>query len=567
MLATLYIKNYALIEAITVHFRRGLNIITGETGAGKSIIIDALSLLLGERASTDVVRKGAEKAIVEGVFDLPELPRLKPLLLGHEIDSGAELIVRREISSKGQSRCFVNDTPVSVSVLKEIGDVLVDLHGQHDHQSLLRPETHIDFLDEYGSYRGLLEEYALAFRTLTALISEKRRLLVSEARIKEKKDLYEFQMAEIDAVAPTEGEEEALEAELKILENAEKLVESTARLNEILYEAESAVHDQLVQARKLLETLHGIDAAFGDSLGELRSAEIIIEELAKFVQKYNANIEFNPAKLDEMRDRLGRLAMLKKKYGGTLAAVLSHRRKIGEELALAENFDAEIAKTEKAIEDARIICAERARKLTVKRKETAKKITASVLEGLSDLGIATSLFDVRIDSEKANGADGAFVSIASSRVVAGPNGVDTVEFFLSTNAGEDVKPLAKVASGGEVSRVMLALKSALAASDKTPLLIFDEIDVGVSGKVGQSVGRSLKKLASSHQVIAITHLPQIAALADAHFAVEKGEQNGRTATRLRELSETERVHEVAKLLSGAAVTEAGLESAKELMAQ
>ena len=268
-----------------------------------------------------------------------------------------------------------------------------------------------------------------------------------------------------------------------------------------------------------------------------------------------------------MRERLGQFSLLKKKYGSTLTAVLEYRKKIRQELALAQNFETEIAKTNKAIDVARTACAEAARRLTAKRKETAKKIAAAVVEALSGMGIAKPLFDVRIESEKTTSEDSLYVTIGSSRLIAGPKGVDTVEFFLSTNTGEDVKPLAKVASGGEVSRVMLGLKGALAASDKTPLLIFDEIDVGVSGKVGQAVGRSLKKLSASHQIIAITHLPQISAFADSHYAVEKSEQNGRTSTRLRELDETERVHEVAKLLSGTAVTEAGLESAKELMAQ
>jgi DNA repair protein RecN (Recombination protein N) len=567
MLATLYVRNYALIEEITVHFKRGLNIITGETGAGKSIIIDALSLLLGDRASTEVIRKGTEKAIVEGIFTLPELPSLANLLSQNEIDPGAELIVRREVSAKGQSRCFLNDSPVTLSLLKEVGDILVDLHGQHDHQTLLRPETHIDFLDEYGGYRSILDAYKESFRALAALVATKKGLLENEARIKEKKDLHEFQLGEIDAVSPVEGEEDSLVSELKILENSEKLFETTSELNALLYEGDDAIRDVLVQARKQLEFLQSIDAAFGDPLGELHSAEIIIEELSKFVQKYNANIEFNPEKLNEMRERLGHISLLKKKYGGTLTAVLEYRQRISGELALAQNFEAEIAKTDKAIDSARTVCADAARTLTAKRKETSKKLAAAVVDALSWMGIAKSLFDVRIESEKAKGEDGLFVPIGSSRVIAGPKGVDNVEFFLSTNAGEDVKPLTKVASGGEVSRVMLALKGALAASDKTPLLIFDEIDIGVSGKVGQAVGRSLKKLAASHQVIAITHLPQIAALADFHFAVEKSEQNGRTSTRLRELSETERVHEVAKLLSGAAITEAGLESAKELMEQ
>lgn len=567
MLATLYVKNYALIEEIAVHFKRGLNIITGETGAGKSIIIDALSLLLGDRASIEVIRKGAEKAIVEGIFALPELPSLANLLSQNEIDPGPELIVRREVSAKGQSRCFLNDSPVTLSLLKEVGDILVDLHGQHDHQTLLRPETHIDFLDEYGGYRSILDAYKESFRALAVLVTAKKELLENEARIKEKKDLHEFQLGEIDAVSPVEGEEESLESELKILENSEKLFETTSELNVLLYEGDDAIRDVLVQARKQLELLQSIDAAFGDPLGELHSAEIIIEELSKFIQKYNAHIEFNPQKLNEIRERLGHISLLKKKYGGTLTAVLEYRQRIRGELALAQNFEAEIAKTDKAIDNARAVCADAARKLTAKRKETSQRIAAAVVDALSWMGIAKSLFDVRIESEKATGEDGLFVTIGPARVNAGPKGVDKVEFFLSTNAGEDVKPLTKVASGGEVSRVMLALKGALAASDKTPLLIFDEIDIGVSGKVGQAVGRSLKKLAASHQVIAITHLPQIAALADFHFAVEKSEQNGRTSTRLRELSETDRVHEVAKLLSGAAITEAGLESAKELMEQ
>jgi DNA repair protein RecN (Recombination protein N) len=567
MLATLYVENYALIEEITVHFKRGLNIITGETGAGKSIIVDALSLLLGDRASTEVIRRGAEKAIVEGIFALPELPSLVALLSQNEIDPGAELIVRREVSAKGQSRCFLNDSPVTLSLLKEVGDILVDLHGQHDHQSLLHPETHIDFLDEYGGHRSILDAYKESFRALTALVATKKELLENEARIKEKKDLHEFQLGEIDAVSPVEGEEESLETELKILENAEKLFETTSQLNLLLYKGDGAIRDMLVQVRKQLEILQSIDVGFDDSLGELHSAEIIIEELSKFVQKYNAHIEFNPEKLNGIRERLGQFSLLKKKYGGTLTAVLEYRKKIGQELALAQNFEAEIAKTNKAIDAARSTCADAACRLTAKRKDAARKIAAAVVEALSGMGIAKALFDVRIELEKATSEDGLYVTIGSSRVIAGLKGVDNVEFFLSTNAGEDVKPLAKVASGGEVSRVMLGLKGALAASDKTPLLIFDEIDVGVSGKVGQAVGRSLKKLSTSHQVIAITHLPQIAALADSHFAVEKKEQNGRTSTRLRELSKIECVHEVAKLLSGAAVTEAGLESAKELMAQ
>jgi DNA repair protein RecN (Recombination protein N) len=573
MLHSLYVKNYALIEEIGVTFERGLNIITGETGAGKSILIDALSLLLGERASADVVRKGAEKAIVEGRFDVAGAPKIQSLLKENDIESSDEMIVRREISAKGQSRCFINDSPVPLALLKEAGDVLVDLHGQHDHQTLLRPETHIDFLDDFGGDESLLSEYRQSYKKLSDLFSKKRNLREQEHRLKEKKDLYEFQMKEIDSVNPQLGEEEALESELKLLENAEKLHELTSQLSQLLYEGESSVHDNLVLASKQIETLREIDSVFTDAAGEAKSAEIIVEELSKFIKSYNAKIEFNPEKLEQIRERLGQFSLLKKKYGGTLSSLLEHRLKIGNEFSLAENFEKELAAIESAIAEERKVCSTSAQQVTDKRREAAKKIEKSIIASLADLGITNAKFSVSIanvplpaggNNGNAAAAD-AFVKIGKEYYEATSKGIDVVEFFISTNVGEDVKPLAKVASGGEISRVMLALKSALAASDKVPLLIFDEIDVGVSGRIGQAVGLSLKKLAALHQIITITHLPQIAGLADTHFAVEKIENGKRTTTRLRKLDVEERVREVAKLMSGEKVTEAGLKSARELM--
>ncbi len=565
MLRTLYVKHYALIEEISVEFERGLNIITGETGAGKSILIDALSLLLGERASTEVVRKGSEKAIVEGKFATAGSPKVLSLLKDNEIEWSDELILRREISVKGQSRCFVNDSPAPLTLLKDIGNALVDLHGQHDHQALLRPETHIDFLDDFGELDDLLTEYRLSYQKLSALFTKKKNLQEQEHRLKEKKELYEFQIKEIDAVDPRVGEEETLEAELKILENAEKLHALTSQLSQLLYEGETSVHDTLVQARKQIELLNEIDPAFADSAGEAKSAEIIVEELSKFIQTYNSKIEFNPEKLETIRERLGQFSLLKKKYGGTLESLLEHRRAIGAEFALAENFEKELAAIEASIGEERKICSGWAQRLTAKRREAAKKIEKAIISSIAELGIANAKFSVSIEHALIDAGADAFVKIGKDHYQATTKGIDTVEFFISTNVGEDVKPLAKVASGGEISRVMLALKSALARSDKVPLLIFDEIDVGVSGRIGQAVGMSLKKLSALHQIIAITHLPQIAGLADTHFAVEKIEDGKRTATHLRRLDVEERVREVAKLMSGEKVTEAGLKSARELM--
>ena len=566
MLQSLLIKNYALIEKISVEFSPGLTIITGETGAGKSILIDALGLLLGERASTEMIRSGADKAIVEGVFKIETNQRIAAILKNNESDVTPELIIRREVTSKGQSRCFVNDSPASVALLKEIGDVLVDLHGQHEHQSLLRTETHIDFLDDFGSYQKELDSFLSSYQSLVVTSRKKKELQTQEAQLKAKKDLFEFQIKEIDALDPREGEEETLESELTILENSEKLTELTTTLYQILYESEHSVRDALANARKLVDHLSSIDPAFESSIEETKSAQAIVDELSKMVQSYQSRIEYNPERLEEIRERLGHLALLKKKYGGTIETLIAHRKKIGEEFSFAQNFEEEIAKLDSTIVSLRGEAGTKAEALSRRRRESAAKLEKAILAALTDLGITKAKFTVSIEQHPSNNPDSATaVAIGKSLVEATNQGVDHVEFFLSTNVGEDVKPLAKVASGGEVSRIMLALKSALAASDKTPLLIFDEIDTGVSGKIGQAVGLSLKKLSTHHQVIAITHLPQIAGMADHHFAVEKIEQNKRTQTQLRLLEEEDRVIEVAKLLSGSTVTEAGLKNARELM--
>ena len=564
MLKSLFIKNYALIEEISVEFSSGLTIITGETGAGKSILIDALGLLLGERASSEMIRTGAEKAIVEGVFDVSSVKRIAEILRANETDASDEIIVRREVTTKGTSRCFVNDSPVNVSVLKEIGDALVDLHGQHEHQSLLHAETHIDFLDAFGGYEKEIEQYNISYRALVELIGKKKALQEQENQLKAKKSLYEFQIKEIDTVDPKENEEAELEAELKILENSEKLSELTNGIYSLLYETENSVRDSLTKARKMIEQLADIDAHFSNSIDEAKSAEAIVDELSKFVQNYNSRIEFNPDRLEEIRERLGSLTLLKKKYGGTIESLLEFRKKIGEEFKFAENFEEEISKLEKEIFVLRKEAGEKANLLTQKRKEASKKLEKAILSSIAELGISKAKFETSITQRNGNENSNS-VSINGKYFEASLTGIDAVEFFMSTNVGEEVKPLAKVASGGEVSRIMLALKSALAKSDKTPLLIFDEIDTGVSGRIGQAVGVSLKNLSKHHQVIAITHLPQIAALADTHFAIAKIESNKRTSTQLTKLEHEERVKEVAKLLSGETITEAGLRSARELM--
>ncbi len=564
MLRSLSITNYALIEELRIELPGGLVILTGETGAGKSIIVGALSLLLGERADPTVVRGGAEKATVEGVFRINGNRKLLPLLSAQEIEQGEELIVRREMTARGQSRCFLNDSPVTLTVLRQIGEHLVDLHGQHEHQSLLRAETHILLVDDFGDLDGMVGEFQTVFNRLKDLTARREELRQRERQILEKRDFYQFQIQEIDAVGPRAGEEEDLGAELRILENAEKLFSSTATLYEQLYEGEHSVHDLLVMARNQLQNLGEIDRQFGPAASECSSAEAIVKELAKFIQGYNARVEFAPERLEELRERLGKLSHLKKKYGGSLEAVLARRETIAREVALAENFDGVLAALEREIEDARRECGVIAQRLSAKRHETARKIDRAVVGELQKLGIPNARFTTRIDCPDA--PEGS-QSIRSGRrdIALHPRGYDRIEFFLSTNPGEEERPLAKVASGGEISRVMLALKTILAKSDRLPVLVFDEIDSGVSGRIGQAVGRGLKSLSDFHQVLAITHLPQIAGLADVHFVVEKKEMKKRTVTTLRRLTLEGQVEEVARLMSGAVITEAGLAGARELM--
>lgn len=561
MLKTLYIKDYALLEQISIEFEKGLNIITGETGAGKSILIDAMSLLLGERASNEVIRKGAEKAIVEGIFSAENNERIDTLLEQNEIEKSNELIVRRELSVKGSNRCFLNDTPVALNVIKEVGNLLVDLHGQHEHQSLLRTETHIEFLDDFGSLEQPLSDFKKEYDQLHLLQKNLNELRAKENLLKEKKDLYEFQRKEIEAISPLENEDESISSELHILENSEQLLELTNDISQQLYDSEKSIYDSLINVQQKINTLAKIDKTFAETSGELQSVVAVINDITNVVRKYNAQIELEPQKLEELRSRFQAINLLKKKYGGTLQALLDHYKKILNEIKLAESFEDEIKKMKQAIHQQKETLAKLASELSQRRNELGKKISKEVKEALKVLGIPQSIFEVKIlqtTVEQNLQNDGTPFRFNS-------RGYDEVEFFISTNLGEDTKPLSKVASGGEISRIMLALKTILARNDKLPLLIFDEIDTGISGRISQKVGQALKNLAAFHQIISITHQPQIAALADIHFAVEKKIVEDRVVSSIKKLKNEERIREVAKLLSGEVVTETSLQTAKELM--
>ena len=564
MLRSLYIRDYALIEELTIDFDNGLNIITGETGAGKSILIGALKLILGERASSDSIRTGTRKAIIEGIFDNSGSPSVQKLLQEHDFDITSEIILRREITAS-QSRAFINDSPANLQVVKEIASHLIDLHGQHEHQLLLRTETHIELLDSFGGLDAQIGAYKKQYNVVSRLVRERNTLIAREQELRQQKELFEFQVREIDEVHPEEDEETALEAERTILENAERLYEATSSLHQILYEQDGAVSDQLARVCNELQDLARIDKELEGQAQEASSAHIIVTELAKFLQDYTAHIEFNPERLEHIRSRLGDLENLKRKYGGSVSAVIAYRQEIGAKYDVAKNFEAAIETINASIREEQASLSVLAHELSTGRHEVAERIETALVSELGKLGMADSRFEARITHRSSSSGWISGKKEGPEQVEAFPNGIDLVEFFISTNPGESIKPLAAVASGGEISRIMLALKTTLAKSERLPILVFDEIDTGISGPIARKVGENMRSLAQYHQIIAITHLPQIASLGNIHLRVSKSVSEGRTRTQVRRLSTDEHAAQVASLISGSEVTEAALESARELI--
>jgi len=565
LLQTLFIKDYAIIDELTIEFGAGLNVITGETGAGKSILVDSLGLILGERSSTEAIRRGAKKTIVEAVFEIDSFKKIKNLLDEEEIEAEDELIIRREVNLKGNSRAFVNDTPVTINKLKEIGNTLVDLHGQHEHQSLLYKENHIQLLDEFCDAEKDLEKFEIKITTLELKQRELKKLLRSEKDSSDRIELYKFQAEEIDAVSPLRGEDEELENRLNKLENAEYLATTTAELYSRLYEEENSIFDSLQSIQTTLEKLLSVDSEFKNTSEEFQNILTQLGDVSDFIRRYNDSIEIDAEELESVRERLSSINLLKKKYGGSVDALLSYREKIEKEIENEENLEENINALKNEIEELKIELGTLAAKLSLKRKTAAEKVEKEVVENLKELGIEWGKFEIRIEPLEALSDNGGTILYEGKPYKYTPRGFDSVEFFISTNAGEPVKPLAKTASGGEISRVMLALKSVLAKRDKLPLLVFDEIDVGISGQIARKVGRALKKLSRMHQIITITHLPQIASFGDHHYSVMKMERGGRTVTTVVKLDDKGRVEEVAKLMSGDKLTEATLDNARELL--
>lgn len=550
MLTELRIRNFALIDQLTVRLGPGLNVLTGETGAGKSIIVGALSLLLGERASAEVVRTGAERASVEGVFEVGGDAAVLAWLdaQGVEPEDGL-LILKREVATEGRSRAWINGSPTTATLLGQLGGVLVNLHGQHEHQTLLRRDEQRAILDAYAGSAELAARVGAGFEALRAIRLEIEALEARRRGAAERAEFLRFQAEEIEKAAFVPGEEEALEEEARRLSHSEELQTLAGGLFDAISAGDEALAANLGSLRRSIDQLVRIDPTQAELEELYDTAYYALQELGDRLEKYAATVEHDPARLEEIRRRQDLLFRLKSKYGATVEEVLEKGRAARAELDLVDGAGLELGGLRKREEGAREELDAAAAELTRRRAQAMTELAGEVNRVLPELGMG----------------GGRFEAVALPLQVPGPHGAEEIEFRVTLNRGFDPKPISQVASGGELSRVMLALKTILARLDSVPTLVFDEVDTGVGGRIALQVGDKMREVAGSHQVFAITHLPQIASRAHTHLLVRKAERAGVTATDVQLLGAEERVSEIARMLGGDPESEISLEHARELL--
>jgi len=535
VLTLLRIKNLALVEELEWQMGPRFIAVTGETGAGKSIIIGALQLLLGERADKSLIRTGADVCTVEAVFSGNDLQKLNPQLIEAGIEPcDNDLILKRTLSSTGANRQFINGSPTTLSVLKNLGDQLVDLHGPHDHQSLLSPETQLSLLDSFARAEEQLEEYRKHYRQLQTLIAEHAALNTAEAAREQGLDLLRHQIAEIKSANLVVGEEEEIENRYKLASNRKRLIELASAIANKLSEADDAVLSQLAETQRLLRELEKIDGSIAQVSSAHAGAVVELSEIARALSAYAQKLDLDPEQLTALEQRVSLFETLKRKYGGSISEVIAFGDRAAERMRKMEGRDMELERLAKEIENVRTQMNRAGEALRKLRVKAAPKLSDNIRRNLRDLGFRQSEFEARL------------IALDEPR----PNGFDSVELLFSPNPGEPLKPLRAIASSGEISRLMLAVKSALAAHDAIPLLVFDEIDTNVGGEIAHAVGAKMQTLGSAHQVICITHLPQVAATASSHFVVTKDVARGRTFSSLHEVTGKTRQEEIARMLGG-----------------
>ena len=553
MLSLLHIENIAVIESADIYFERGFNVLTGETGAGKSIVIDAISAVMGERTSRDLIRTGASSALVSAEFcALPDLPWFREN--GMYPDEDGTLLLQRELQQDGKNVCRLNGRPLTVAQLRGLGQQLLNIHGQHDGQQLLDERTHLDYLDSFGGTEGLLKAFQTEYEALARLKSEIEALRMDEAEKSRRIDTLTYQIGELERAELKPGEEEQLEERRQVLRNSGKLTDAVEGAYRALLgdDEQDGAAALLAAAVEALHTAAGIskDAEeLAEKASELRYAA---DDVAECVRDLRAAFDFSPDELDRLEERLDQLYRLKKKYGSTVEEMLQYLERCRKELEEIECADDTIERLEKKLSAQLETTRKKGEALSAERKQCAKLLETRILEELRQLDMPKVQFRVEFSEKTAEG--GMDVT-----------GMDEVRFLMSANVGEALKPIAKIASGGELARIMLALKNVLAENDCVTTLIFDEVDTGVSGRAAQKVAEKMADVASRKQVLCVTHLPQIAAMADTHFSVEKGESKGRTFTVVERLEYERRKEELARLTSGDHITPSSLESAGELL--
>ncbi len=548
VIAELAVENYAVIERVRVRFHRGLNLLTGETGSGKSIVVDALGLLFGGRASAETIRAGADRARVSGIFEVTPAKALKDLLDGAGIEiEDNEILVEREILANGKSRAFVASRPVTGALLRELAPHLGDIHGQHDQQQLFKSEAQREMLDSFAGADGTIAGLYEGWRRAAAELEQLERTAQEKLRLA---DLWSFQRNEIEAVAPRANEDAELENERRVLRNVVKIEESASAAYAALYDAETSATAQLQMVLKRLDELARIDEGVGAIAAALKPAVFAVEEAADALRHYLGKLEADPARLDEVESRMAALEKLKRKYGSSLDEVLAFLEDVRRELSAVETSSDRQTALRKEVAGLGAAYESAAKKLTAVRTAAAKRMSKAVEAELGSLAMERTRIEIRV-----------------SPAAWSEHGADAIEFLMSANAGEEPKALDRIASGGELSRVALALKTCASRPGKgvPRTLVFDEVDAGVGGSAAEAVGRRLKKLSASSQILCVTHLPQIAGFADHHYYVEKHEERGRTLATMVELSAAERTREIGRMLSGERVTAEALKHAEQLM--
>jgi DNA repair protein RecN (Recombination protein N) len=554
MLSELVISDFAIISHLEIHFKPGLNILSGETGAGKSIIINAVNLILGGRASADLIRTGCREARVEALFTLPENSPIQSLLTALDLPSDEELVIKRHISREGRNKIMINGSIATLQVLSQVGLLLISISGQHEHQMLLRPDNHLYFLDDFGGLTEERLELNAAFSSYQSLHDQRRSLEKEIREGEERQELARFQREDIEKANLKDGEDALLEEERTRLQHAEELLQTVAETYQALYERERALVAELAFCIKAIDKGAEVDSRLGTVAEALRSAKVEIEEAALELRDLQKTIVIDPQRLQEVEERLVWINKLKRKYGSSIEEILGFKARVSEMMENLDHKREALGRISREMETLEQNMLSKAHRLSKKRTEAAEAFEASVKKELDLLDMRGTQFEVRFleGGEKAGEALKA-------------DGFDRVEFMLSPNVGEEVKPLSKIASGGELSRIMLALKTILARTGAVETVVFDEVDSGIGGATAEVVGDKLRTLSEYHQILCITHLPQIASKGTTHFRVQKTVEDRRTRTVIWELDAEQRVREIARLLGGKKISEQAVAHAREIL--